>query len=356
MRNARSAKAYCSVEDDADLFTPTLRILLNTFDPKIISSIDQNYPVLACETQAVTMMNDEDSGVKIKLTKKDLVAKPDRCFELPSDKNGAGLLGRGVNLNAGPIRVSGPNVDITKREAPSQETKHQGVHTVHRLYMAAAFRLLLGGADVDQNTGVAAFVVSPSGQILCWGKKNSAHRMLHAETSALIAYGARLPKGARIYSTLMPCKMCRAFIEHFSTEGDFVAYYGQLDMTKATAGPIDKNKFLLLSNPSKEKPEKPIWADTDKKTSPELRTTIAGKLHQEYTKAHEKESDLGIINFVKGGKVDANLKTAANYLEVKRKKYSNDKLASTYNHNVEQCLKHITEVLKQLNLPVPVKV
>jgi nitrate reductase beta subunit len=52
MRNARSAKAYCSVEDDADLFTPTLRILLNTFDPKIISSIDQNYPVLACETQA----------------------------------------------------------------------------------------------------------------------------------------------------------------------------------------------------------------------------------------------------------------------------------------------------------------
>jgi hypothetical protein len=44
MRNARSAKAYCSVEDDADLFTPTLRILLNTLDPKIISSIDQKLP------------------------------------------------------------------------------------------------------------------------------------------------------------------------------------------------------------------------------------------------------------------------------------------------------------------------
>jgi tRNA(Arg) A34 adenosine deaminase TadA len=356
MRNARSAKVFCSVGDDADLFTPTLRILLNTFDPKGIGAIDQNYPVLACETQAVTMMNDEDSGVKIKLEKKDSVAKPDKCFALPSDKKGAGLLGRGVNLNAGLIRVSGPNVDITKRDAPTQETNHQGVHTVHRLYMAAAYRLLLGGTDVDQNTGVAAFVVSPSGQILCWGKKNSDHRMLHAETSALIAYGARLPKGARIYSTLMPCKMCRALIEHFSTEGDFLAYYGQLDMTKAASGPIDRNKFLLLSNSSKEKPEKPIWADTDKKRPAELRTTISGKLHEEYTKAHEKDTSLGIINFVKGGKVDAHLKAGANYLEVKRKKYSDEKLASTYNHNVEQCLKHITDVLKQLNLPVPVKV
>jgi hypothetical protein len=47
---------------------------------------------------------------------------------------------------------------------------------------------------------------------------------------------------------------------------------------------------------------------------------------------------------------------AANYLEVKRKKYTNEKLAATYNQNVEGCLKHITEVLQKLNLPVPVKV
>ena len=75
-----------------------------------------------------------------------------------------------------------------------------------------------------------------------------------------------------------------------------------------------------------------------------------------YTNAHQKDRGLGIINFVKGGKADAHLKMAANYLEVKRKKYSDEKLASTYNQNVEGCLKHITNVLTQLNLPVPVKV
>ena len=171
-------------------------------------------------------------------------------------------------------RATGPNVDITKREAPTEETKHQGVHTVHRLYMAAAFRLLLGGTNTDQNTGVAAFVVSPTGQILCWGKENSEHRMLHAETSALLAYGAKLPQGARIYSTLMPCKMCRELIQHFSTAGDFVAYYGQPDFTQAAAGPMDRSKFVFLSNSGTEKP---IWADTDKHRPAELRNTVSGR-------------------------------------------------------------------------------
>jgi tRNA(Arg) A34 adenosine deaminase TadA len=351
MRNARTGKVFCSAED-ADLFTPTLRILLNTRDPKIIGSISQDYAVLACETQAVTMMNDEDSGVKIKLQKKEPVTKGE-CFVVPSAKKGAGLLGRGATLNAGTMQVPGPNVDITKREAPTAETKHQGVHTVHRLYMAAAFRLLLGGTNADQNTGVAALVVSPTGKILCWGKKNSEHRMLHAEASALLAYGAKLPQGARIYSTLMPCKMCRALIQHFSTAGDFVAYYGQLDMTQAAAGPMDRSKFVLLSNNSTEKP---IWADTDKGRTAELRTTVSGKLHQAYTTAHDSDRGLGIINFIKGGKADAHLKMAANYLAVKQKKYTDEKLASTYNQNVEGCLKHITNVLTQLNLPVPVKV
>src|ERR1700722_17390304 len=107
---------------------------------------------------------------------------------------------------------------------------------------------------------------------------------------------------------------------------------------------MDKNKFILLSHSSTERPEKPIWADADKKRAAELRTTISGKLHDEYTRAHEKDRGLGIINFVRGAKPDAQLKIAANYLEVKRQKYTNEKLASTYNKNVEQCLNHITNV------------
>jgi hypothetical protein len=79
--SACSAKVFCSVKDDAGLFTPTLRILLNTRDPGGIKTIHQNYQVLACETQAVTMMNDEDSGVKIKLLEQKEAAKPDNCFD-----------------------------------------------------------------------------------------------------------------------------------------------------------------------------------------------------------------------------------------------------------------------------------
>jgi len=62
-----------------------------------------------------------------------------------------------------------------------------------------------------------AFIVSHQGRIIGWGKKNPAHPVLHAEASALLFSGKPLPKGARICSTLKPCKMCRALIEHFST-------------------------------------------------------------------------------------------------------------------------------------------
>jgi hypothetical protein len=294
MRNACSAKVFCSVAND-DLFTPTLRILLNASEPKTIRAIKQNYAVLGCETQAVAMMKDEDSGVNIKLSKEEAVTKPAECSELDSSKKGKDLLGNGIKLNGGTTTYAGPNVDITKRDAPTKDTKHQGVHTVHRLYMAAAFRLLLGGANVNQNTGVAALVVSPNGQILSWGKKSSNHRMLHAETSALIAYRERLPKGARIYTTLMPCRMCRALIEHFSTGGDFLADYGQVDLTRATAGPLDHNKFLCLSNPSDKNPDlKPQWMlGADKNQDPQLKPTISGQLAKDYDVCSWEEPGLG---------------------------------------------------------------
>ena len=37
--------------------------------------------------------------------------------------------------------AQGPNVDVT-RENPSGPNAHDGFHTIHRLYMAAAFRIL----------------------------------------------------------------------------------------------------------------------------------------------------------------------------------------------------------------------
>ena len=351
MRNASSGAVFCSANDN-NIFPPVLRILLNSHSPKTIKKIEHDYDTLSCERFAVSMINDEEAGVKIKLEHKSPVTKPARCFELYSDKKGGGLLAKGINLYANTLQVTGPNVDITIRQAPNEGVKHQGVHTVHRLYMAAAFRLLLGADNVGSNTGVAALVVSPSGQILCCGKKNVFHPVLHAEASALIAYGEKLPKGVRLYSTLKPCKMCRAFIQHFASGDDFVVYFGQNDPTLAAMGPMDANKYVLLSNSSTEKP---IWADSDKSRPSLLRQTVASKLSEQYSGLHDKEKSLGIINFIKGGKANVQLSNAANYLQVKQLKYANDALEATYNQNVKKCLEHITDVLRELNLPVPVK-
>jgi tRNA(Arg) A34 adenosine deaminase TadA len=354
MRNACGGGIFCSADDD-NIVPPVLRILLNVYSPKTIQKIEHDYDTISCERAAVTMIKDEEAG-KIKLQLKSPVPKPANCFDLHSNRKGANLLAKGLSLDADKLQVTGPNVDITNRQAPNEGVKHQGVHTVHRLYMAAAFRVLLGGGNkVGGNTGVAALVVSPSGQILCWGKKNSAHPVLHAEASALLAYGEKLPKGVRIYSTLKPCKMCRAFIQHFSSGDDFVVYFGQNDPTLAAMGPMDASKFVLLSNSAADKPEKPIWADSDKSRPSELRDTVAGKLNTQYGSLHDKEKELGIINFIKGGKANLQLSKAANYLQVKQLKYTNERLATTYNENVKKCLGHITEVLKELGLPVPVK-
>lgn len=352
-------RVFCSV-DDGDIFPPALRILLNSYNPKFIQKIQIDYDATDCEKAAVAHMKDEDAGVKINLEKVTTVTEPEgkNCYKLPSTRKGAGLLGRDVGLSAGVLRVTGPNVDITKREEPNEGTKHQGVHTVHRLYMAAAFRVLLGGTNVGNNTGVAALVVSPDGQILCWGKKNSEHPMLHAETSALLAYGQTLPAGARIYSTLKPCKMCRAFIQHFSNDGDFVVYYGQDDPTMAALGSGKDSKYVFLSNPVKGvRPESPIWAKNDaedKKRPDELRDTVAGQLSTQYSGRHHTDKSLGIIDFIKGGKANANLTKAANYLQIKQRKYADQKLEAIHNQNVKKCLAHITSVLQQLNLPLPV--
>jgi tRNA(Arg) A34 adenosine deaminase TadA len=133
-----------------------------------------------------------------------------------------------------PLYVApGPNVDITL-ETPSTAGTHDGFHTVHRLYMATAFRILRNKQNPGGREGVAALLVDKFGRILAWALKNPAHPALHAESSSILAYGERLPAGVRIYSTLKPCAMCAGWITTLSGGGHFV-YYGQNDTTSAAA-------------------------------------------------------------------------------------------------------------------------
>jgi hypothetical protein len=48
-------------------------------------------------------------------------------------------------------------VDVT-RETPSNPDAYDGFHTVHRLYMTAAFRILRAKQQVGGREGVAAFL------------------------------------------------------------------------------------------------------------------------------------------------------------------------------------------------------
>ena len=65
------------------------------------------------------MIKDEEAG-KIKLQLKSPVTKPAKCFDLHSNRKGANLLAKGLSLDADKLQVTGPNVDITNRQAPNE--------------------------------------------------------------------------------------------------------------------------------------------------------------------------------------------------------------------------------------------
>ncbi|MGF6408568.1 Bd3614 family nucleic acid deaminase [Paraburkholderia tuberum] len=252
-QNGSKGGAYCETEDD--LIPPGMRLLLNSFAPKQIKEILSDQEATTWEKAALGLLADEDKDTTVRFRKIPSV-EINGAYVLSGTRKGHNLMPRDVRLLAEELHVAGPNVDISQRTPPAElSAPHTGVHNVHRLYLSAAFSLLLGKGA---NTGVAALIVSSQGQILAWGKKNGAHPLLHAETSALLMYGKRLPAGARIYSTLKPCKMCRAAIEHFSTENSFLTYYGQDDPTAAAMGRVDGTKYVHMANTTTVG-ERPIW-------------------------------------------------------------------------------------------------
>lgn len=73
------------------------------------------------------------------------------------------------------------------------------------------------GPRYQQDRKIAAVLASREGQLLAWGvSTNSRNRTQHAEYNLLRNYydrtGQPLPQGARIYTTLKPCKMCAGAI------------------------------------------------------------------------------------------------------------------------------------------------
>lgn len=332
------AKSSSTYVESNGLLTPAVRILLNSKSPRSIREILVDYDVTGLEKGVAMLLKEEENGEisKVSFKKVDSV-QPGSLYQL----KGFQLLPRDISLTAGVIAETAPNVDLTVTKDDGTAEKHTGCHTLHRLYMAAAFRLLLGNKDTG-NTGVAALIVSKEGKILAWGKKNPAHPMLHAETSAILAYGDKLPRGARVYSTLRPCKMCRAFISHYASENDFLVFYGQDDPSQAAAGSsAEMEKYINFGNRALVTP---IWAEEERHRPKEIRDTISSQLSRSYNQKQR------IIEFIATGKANPHLAKMAGYLTVKMKKY-NIKEKNELNPNVYRSLAHINEVLGILNLP-----
>lgn len=135
-----------------------------------------------------------------------------------------------------PNTVTLPHVDVTRQDYLEN---HQGFHTIHRIYMMAAYALVSKRFESSKTPGhnIGAILVDSNGHILSWGLNTRwDHPTWHAEVNMLQSYFKRnknapsIPAGARIYTTLKPCAMCAGMIhEAAANVGGIKVYYGQAD-------------------------------------------------------------------------------------------------------------------------------
>lgn len=82
----------------------------------------------------------------------------------------------------------------------------------------------------DFHRDIAALLVSAEGECLSYGvNSNALNKTLHAEVNLIHRLfkerGLKIPKGAILYSTHKPCKMCAGMIFHWSENPNLVKVY-----------------------------------------------------------------------------------------------------------------------------------
>ena len=236
----------------------------------------------------------------------------------------------------------GPNIDIT-RENPSGHGAHDGFHTIHRLYMAAAYRILRAKQTPNGRDGVAALLVDTTGKILSWGVKNPSHPALHGETTALLGYGGYLPPNARMYTTLKPCKMCSGWITTLSG-GNHRVYYGQGDPTSAALNTdLDRSGTnALLSGQRGVAGVRGIVPLSS--TGAKYDITLAEMLDQDY-----QDVKGSIIDFATSDTARDDYRRSNRMFEAKIRKYADDHRTDK-NRNVWSVLSYLTGFLNHIGV------
>lgn len=90
----------------------------------------------------------------------------------------------------------------------------------------------------DFDRDIAALLLDSSGKVLSYGiNSNSKNKTLHAEVNLLQRlfreFKSKIPKGAVLYSTHKPCKMCAGMIYHWSEDPLSVKVYYSVEETGA---------------------------------------------------------------------------------------------------------------------------
>jgi len=109
------------------------------------------------------------------------------------------------NLSGSPLRFE--RTDVLRSHAEYFRLTHRLSRMIKRE----------GGALYRMARPVAAILVSDAGEILCASvNTNSQNRTRHAEMNLVQRYfldtGSLIPPGAKIYTSLKPCKMCAGII------------------------------------------------------------------------------------------------------------------------------------------------
>jgi len=341
VRTGQKATQILAEDDGTGVVSPITRLLLSDRTPKMIQTVYSDYVQTPIDAAAMSLLQDEK---KDSIKRSDVVNCKGKADQIISIK-GIWLPKEVSYFSASCDGGQSPQVPINQRNDITDEVegqqKHMGVNTVHRLYLAAAYTLLK-----RQNTGVAALLVDPTGKIVAYGRKNTVHPLLHAEASILIQRNTKMPKEACIYSTLQPCKFCRAVIAGFA-DGDYTVYYGQQDNTgKAMMGADSKYILMTGDYQTKNYSAKPIWLSKERGG-----TTTAAKLNEDYTTLKDKmRGEQGIIDFISSNKkAEAVISKATDFLTIKMKDYKSQQRKKTYNENVKKCLEHIADFLARYN-------
>jgi tRNA(Arg) A34 adenosine deaminase TadA len=106
-----------------------------------------------------------------------------------------------------------PLEEIKKLEEPSKLTWIQKIAKLNAR----------GEVLHDYDRDIACLLVDKSGEILAYGlNSNSKNKTLHAEVNTVHRFfrerQKRLPKGAKLYTTRKPCKMCAGMIHDWSED------------------------------------------------------------------------------------------------------------------------------------------